>query len=149
MRAVLSRECRKARGSRPDDSGESVIDSDSLLMDVTWEVHVPGWAPYPVQEVRRVTPLVVDPRDPTELWVDWDAADDLHVPAWDRASAVARSVTQRKGGIDAIASKVVSPLRPTSTRPTPGAWPSSRRACPPTPPAATPGSRATSNATSG
>lgn len=115
-----------------------------LLMDVHWEVHVPGWPPYEMREVGRRVPLwvrpsslvgkgrrawsvrlrethgllaevgvpcLVDPRDHTRLWFDWDAAYALHVPAWDRASGVARGIDERKGGVDAVVGRIVSPFR--------------------------------------
>ncbi|HEX7133593.1 MAG TPA: hypothetical protein VF228_13540 [Iamia sp.] len=123
------------------DPGEYVV-----LMDVEWEVHVPGRAPYAVRDVGRKVPLwtresapllgkgkrfwsvrprqtrgllvevgvpcLVAPDDPTRLWLDWDAAYDLHVPAWDRSIAVDQAIEQRRGGIDAVIGKVLSPLRP-------------------------------------
>lgn len=58
-------------------------------------------------------PCLVDPADPTRLWLDWDAAYDLHVPAWDRAQAVDHAIERHRGGIDAVIGKVLSPLRPT------------------------------------
>jgi hypothetical protein len=57
-------------------------------------------------------PCLVDPADRDHLWLDWDAAYDLHVPAWDRAQAVDHAIEQRRGGIDAAIGKVLSPLRP-------------------------------------
>lgn len=57
-------------------------------------------------------PCLVDPADRTGLWFDWDAGYDLHVPAWDRAQAVDHAIEQRRGGIDAVVGKVLSPLRP-------------------------------------
>jgi hypothetical protein len=57
-------------------------------------------------------PCLVDPGDPGRLWIDWDAGYDLHVTAWDRRAAVEQAVEQRRGGIDAVIGKVLSPLRP-------------------------------------
>lgn len=141
---------RTYEGGNEHDRGESSgLDPSEwiLYMDVTWEVHVPGWSPYLVQEGRRKVPqwvresglplvgkgkryftarlretrglkeevgvpVLVDPANPQEIWVDWDAGYDLHVPAWDRELAVERAVEERKGGIEALAGKVFSPLRP-------------------------------------
>jgi hypothetical protein len=139
---------RTHRTYDPPDSGwfdEVPTPNDlRLLLDVHWEVHVPGWPPYEMREVgrraprwlqpstfvgkgRRVwslrlrethgllagvgVPCLVDPRDHTRLWFDWDAAYALHVPAWDRASGVARGIEERKGGIDAVVGKIVTPFR--------------------------------------
>lgn len=57
-------------------------------------------------------PCLVSPDDPTRLWLDWDAAYDLHVPAWDRSIAVDQAIEQRRGGVDAVIGRVLSPLRP-------------------------------------
>ncbi len=45
-----------ARG--PEDGEGSALDPSEwvLLMDATWEVHVPGWAPYEVQVAGRKVP---------------------------------------------------------------------------------------------
>lgn len=130
------------------NEGESVIDVDdlSMVLDVEWEVHVPGREPYTVRDEGRTAPLwvatsapivgkgkrfwsvrlrqtrgllaevgvpcLVDPGDPTRLWLDWDAGYDLHVPAWDRSIAVDQAIENRRGGIDAVFGKVLSPLRP-------------------------------------
>lgn len=57
-------------------------------------------------------PCLVSPKDPQDIWVDWDAGYDLHCPVWDRELAVERAVEERKGGIEAIAGKIFSPFRP-------------------------------------
>lgn len=132
-----------------NDHGEgSALDPSEyvFLMDVEWEVHVPGRAPYAVRDVGRKVPMWVDgsapllgrgkrfwsvrprqtrgllaevgvpclvaPEDPTRLWLDWDAAYDLHVPAWDRSIAVDQAIEERRGGIDAVIGRVLKPLRP-------------------------------------
>ena len=57
-------------------------------------------------------PGYVDPQDPTQLWIDWDAAYEEHVPAWDRKSAVEREVARRRGPIDRLVNRVFEPLAP-------------------------------------
>lgn len=130
------------------EGGETVIDPADyqLLMDVEWEVHVPGRAPFPLREDGRRCPLwcdassflwgkgrrfwsvrlrethglladvavpcLVPPDRSDRIWVDWDEAYSAHLPAWDRMSAVERAVAERKGGIDAVAERVLSPFRP-------------------------------------
>ena len=57
-------------------------------------------------------PGYVDPQDPTRLWIDWDAAYEEHMPAWDRKSAVEREVARRRGPIDRLVNRVSEPLAP-------------------------------------
>jgi len=128
--------------------GETVIDPADVqrLMDVEWEVHVPGRAPFALHEegrrcpswvvasslpvgrgrrfwslrLRRThglladvpIPCLVDPTGTDRIWIDWDEAYSVHQTAWDRMSAVERAVAERRGGIDAVAGRLVAPLRP-------------------------------------
>jgi hypothetical protein len=55
-------------------------------------------------------PCVVNPSDPSEIWIDWDRAYDEHVPMWEREARVRREVTRRAGGIDAVLGKLGNPL---------------------------------------
>jgi hypothetical protein len=55
-------------------------------------------------------PCRVNPGDPSEIWIDWDAAYDEHAPAWEREARVRREVERRKGGIDAALSRIGNPL---------------------------------------
>jgi hypothetical protein len=55
-------------------------------------------------------PCVVNPGDPSEIWIDWDAAYKEHEPVWDREARVRREVMRRGGGIDAVLSKLTNPL---------------------------------------
>lgn len=55
-------------------------------------------------------PCRVDPRDPYELWIDWDAAHAEHEPAWDRQSRIDRELNRRKGLLDHVVDRVTSPL---------------------------------------
>jgi hypothetical protein len=40
-------------------------------------------------------PGVVDPGDPSRLWVDWDRAYDEHTEAWEREARIRRAVSER------------------------------------------------------
>jgi len=55
-------------------------------------------------------PCVVNPADPSEIWIDWDAAYREHEPVWDRVARVQREATRRAGGIDAALSRLGNPL---------------------------------------
>ena len=55
-------------------------------------------------------PCVVNPADPSEIWIDWDAAYKEHEPVWDREARVRREATRREGGIDAALSRLGNPL---------------------------------------
>jgi hypothetical protein len=55
-------------------------------------------------------PCLVNPGDPSEIWIDWDAAYDEHVRAWEREARVRREVERRKGGIDGALSRIGNPL---------------------------------------
>lgn len=112
----------------------------SLRLDVLWEVHVDGRDPYRVKEERaapnwcehhtragkrwyhirvRVShglmksqslPVRVNPEDPGELWVDWDAAYDEHVEAWARKDRVDLAVSRRGGAAEGLIERVMNPL---------------------------------------
>ena len=43
-------------------------------------------------------PCSVDPGDPSEIWIDWDAAYKEHEPAWEREARVRREVMRRRAG---------------------------------------------------
>src|ERR1700754_4749598 len=51
-------------------------------------------------------PCVVNPRDPGELWIDWDAAYDEHLVAWEREARVRREVSRRRGGLDGALERI-------------------------------------------
>jgi hypothetical protein len=55
-------------------------------------------------------PCFVNPGDPSEIWIDWDAAYKEHEPAWEQEARVRREVMRREGGIDAVLSKFTNPL---------------------------------------
>ena len=55
-------------------------------------------------------PCVVNPRDPGELWIDWDAAYDEHLVAWEREARVRREVSRRRGGLDGALERIGNPF---------------------------------------
>jgi hypothetical protein len=55
-------------------------------------------------------PCWVDPAQPHDIWVDWDAAYELHVPVWERIARVEREVNRQRGGVDAIMDRVSNPF---------------------------------------
>ena len=56
-------------------------------------------------------PCLVNPADPSEIWIDWDAAYDEHAPAWEREARVRREVERRKGGLDGALAAAQQPAR--------------------------------------
>jgi len=55
-------------------------------------------------------PCFVDPRDRTQLWIDWDKAYDEHVPAWEREARVRRGVSDRDNPYDKVVGRIVNPF---------------------------------------
>jgi hypothetical protein len=55
-------------------------------------------------------PCVVDPRDPAKLWIDWDAAYEEHLPAWEREARVRRAVARQEGVLDHAIDRVLNPF---------------------------------------
>ena len=53
-------------------------------------------------------PCKVDPADPSNIWIDWDAAYDEHVVAWEQHAAVKKEVDKRRGGVEGALSSVLS-----------------------------------------
>ena len=53
-------------------------------------------------------PCTVDPADAGNIWIDWDAAYDEHVTAWEREAAVKKEIAKRKGGIDGTLDRIFS-----------------------------------------
>jgi hypothetical protein len=132
-RAILA-EDPDAEGSRG-----GVIETSHRL-EVTWEVHVEGREPIRFSEERRGpawildgspsgkrwyqprlrrshglwksvgVPGFVDPADPTNLWVDWDAAYEEHTHAWDRKGRVEREIASREGAFDRITHRIFNPF---------------------------------------
>lgn len=51
-------------------------------------------------------PCFVNPAEPTEVFIDWDAGWAEHVPVWEQEAAVKKEVDKRRGGIDGALSKV-------------------------------------------
>jgi hypothetical protein len=55
-------------------------------------------------------PCFVDPSDRTQIWVDWDAAYDEHVPAWEREARVRRGVSERSNAYERVVERVINPF---------------------------------------
>ena len=53
-------------------------------------------------------PCLVNPSDPSEIWIDWDAAYKEHAPAWEREARVRGEVERRKGGIDGALARLAT-----------------------------------------
>lgn len=53
-------------------------------------------------------PCYVDPQNAEEIWIDWDAAYDEHVVAWEQEAAIKKEVAKRKGGIDGTLDRIFS-----------------------------------------
>ena len=132
-RAILE-EAPDAEGQRG-----GVIDTSHRLQ-VTWEVRVEGRAPVRFSEERRGpawiaegsvsgkrwyrprlrgsygllqslgVPAFADPADPTQLWVDWDAAFEEHTEAWDRKERIDREIAARAGGFEHVTHRLFNPL---------------------------------------
>ena len=56
-------------------------------------------------------PGFVDPADPTQLWIDWDAAYDEHEEAWERKGRIEREIAAREGGLEKLTHRMFNPLR--------------------------------------
>ena len=95
---------------------------DVWILDVLWQVQPESGAAYEFREERRAPlwvkagtvggkrsfslrmrpnhglqsevaiPCWIDPDKPHDIWVDWDAAYELHVPIWERIARVEREV---------------------------------------------------------
>lgn len=72
-------------------------------------------------------PCHVDPGDPHALWVDWDAAYELHQPVWERIARVEREVNRQRGGVDALLDRITNPFA-GSARPEDAAYVEQARA---------------------
>ena len=54
-------------------------------------------------------PVHVNPQDPEELWIDWDAAYKEHVPAWKQKDRVDLAIARRGGTAEGLVHRVMSP----------------------------------------
>ena len=109
-------------------------------MRVRWRIEIAGREPYEVEEERdapawtaggglgggnrwykvRVrpqfglmklgVPCFVNPGDPAELWIDWDAAYDAHEPAWEHEARIRRGVGERSNLYDRAWERLSNPL---------------------------------------
>jgi hypothetical protein len=112
----------------------------SMRLDALWEVRVDGREPYRFREERAApnwcdanthagkrwyrlrvrethglmapvgVPVHVNPSDPHDLWIDWDAAYDEHVEAWKRKDRVDLAVARRGGTAEGLIHRVMTPL---------------------------------------
>jgi hypothetical protein len=55
-------------------------------------------------------PCYVNPDRVDDIWVDWDAAYELHEPVWERIARVEREVNRQRGGLDALVDRVTNPF---------------------------------------
>ncbi len=55
-------------------------------------------------------PCLVDPSDRSQIWIDWDAAFDEHVPAWEREARVRRGVSDRANAYERVVERVINPF---------------------------------------
>jgi hypothetical protein len=55
-------------------------------------------------------PCYVNPRDPAELWIDWDAAYREHLPAWEQEARVRREIAKRDGLYDQVFDRILNPF---------------------------------------
>lgn len=53
-------------------------------------------------------PCLVDPTNPSNIWIDWDAAYDEHVVAWEQEAAIKKEVAKRRGGFDGTLDRIFS-----------------------------------------
>lgn len=62
-------------------------------------------------------PIHVNPEDPHDLWIDWDAAYKEHVPAWEQKDRVDLAVARRRGAVDGLVHRVLAPFAGNSLKP--------------------------------
>ncbi len=55
-------------------------------------------------------PCFVDPDDLGQLWIDWDAAYEAHVPAWERKARIDRELAKRDNVVSHAVDRVLNPL---------------------------------------
>ena len=55
-------------------------------------------------------PVCVNPEDPHDLWIDWDAAYGEHVEAWKLKDRVDLAAARRGGSAEGLIHRVMSPL---------------------------------------
>jgi len=55
-------------------------------------------------------PCFVDPGDARKIWIDWDAAYDAHVEAWERHARVEREIARRENLWEYAIERVINPF---------------------------------------
>ena len=53
-------------------------------------------------------PCLVNPADPSDIWIDWDAAYDEHVVAWEQEAAIKKEMAKQRGGFDGTLDRIFS-----------------------------------------
>lgn len=145
--AVTIRSVGAATWTQEGEGGAPGVETSNRLA-ITWEVRVPGQAPYVVENDERKVPTWtvetqvggtgkrwykvrlkrtyglmpgvdvpcrVNPKDPQDLWIDWDAAYRNHEVAWDRKSALDRAVADQRGGFDKVVGRLANPFGASPT----------------------------------
>ena len=62
-------------------------------------------------------PVHVNPEDPHDLWIDWDAAYKDHVVAWEQKDRVDLAVARRAGALEGLVHRVMTPFAGNKLRP--------------------------------
>ena len=124
----------------PEGGGGGGAVFDVWILDVLWQVHPETGETYVFREERRAPmwvkrgtaigkrsfslrvrpnhglqsevaiPCWINPEKPQDIWVDWDAAFELHEQVWERIARVEREVNRQRGGVDAILDRVTNPF---------------------------------------
>ncbi|MDA0180394.1 hypothetical protein OJ997_08825 [Solirubrobacter phytolaccae] len=55
-------------------------------------------------------PCFVNPADPSDLWIDWDAAYDAHEGAWEREARIRRAVSDASNPYDKVVGRLTNPF---------------------------------------
>jgi hypothetical protein len=59
--------------------------------------------------VNRIgLPCFIHPKDAEEIWIDWDAAYDEHVVAWESEAAIKKEMAKQRGGFDGTMDRIFS-----------------------------------------
>jgi len=53
-------------------------------------------------------PCFVDPANVSNIWIDWDAAYEEHVVAWEQEAAIDKKMAKRRGGVNGTLDRIFS-----------------------------------------
>lgn len=53
-------------------------------------------------------PCFIHPTDAEQIWIDWDAAYDEHVVAWESEAAIKKEMAKQRGGFDGTLDRIFS-----------------------------------------